>query len=31
VLPFKNFQILLICATVFSSWGCSGWVCYLPY
>jgi hypothetical protein len=32
VLPFKKtFKILLICDTVFSSWGRSGWICYLPY
>jgi hypothetical protein len=31
VLPFKTFKILLICDIVFSSWGCSAWVCYLPY
>jgi hypothetical protein len=26
--PSKYF---LFCDTVFSSWGRSGWICYLPY
>jgi hypothetical protein len=25
---FKHFSF---CETVFSSWGRSGWICYLPY
>jgi hypothetical protein len=26
--PSKYFSF---CETIFSSWGCSGWICYLPY
>jgi hypothetical protein len=31
VLPFKTFKNFSFCDTVFSSWGRSGRVCYLPY
>jgi hypothetical protein len=31
VLPFKTFNYFSFCATVFSSWGRSGRICYLPY
>jgi hypothetical protein len=33
VLPFKKkpSKHFLFCDTVFSSWGCSGRICYLPY
>jgi hypothetical protein len=32
VLPFKKtFKYFSFCDTVFSSWGRSGWICYLPY
>jgi hypothetical protein len=32
VLPFKkSSKYLLFCDTVFSSWGSSGRICYLPY
>jgi hypothetical protein len=32
VLPFKKpSKYFSFCDTVFSSWGRSGWICYLPY
>jgi hypothetical protein len=31
VLPFKTFKYFSFCDTVFSSWGRSGRICYLPY
>jgi hypothetical protein len=31
VLPFKNLQNTSRFVTLFSSWGRSGWICYLPY
>jgi hypothetical protein len=31
VLPFKTLNYFSFCATVFSSWGRSGRICYLPY
>jgi hypothetical protein len=31
VLPFKIFKYFSFCDTIFSSWGRSGRVCYLPY
>jgi hypothetical protein len=31
-LPFKKpSKYFSFCDTVFSSWGRSGWICYLPY
>jgi hypothetical protein len=27
----KPSKYVLFCDTVFSSWGRSGWICYLPY
>jgi hypothetical protein len=33
VLPFKknSSKYFSFCDTIFSSWGRSGWICYLPY
>jgi hypothetical protein len=32
MLPFKKpSKYFSFCDTVFSSWGRSGWICYLPY
>jgi hypothetical protein len=32
VLPFKKpSKHFSFCDTIFSSWGCSGRICYLPY